>query len=120
MHATAQVQAKVHGQRIQRVEPAGRGRCQVQGNDVVVSQFGLDVVNRLELCLRVVKANQQLAGLDLGLLDGDAGSIQCADQPVPDCLINAGIAASGDLQRRILTVDIWQGIDGTDHQHDHQ
>jgi hypothetical protein len=70
--AAAQVEAQVHGQRVDRAHPVGRVRQQVQRDDVLLAEHLLDDVLRLQLRVGIGELDLQVLGLEQRALRLDA------------------------------------------------
>src|SRR5487761_2526847 len=116
MHAAPQVEAEIHRQRANRREPVRRRRQQVERDDVVVAELGLQQVLGAELGVVVVEAHLDAHGVELGAAVRDVRRLQRvfdrAEQRVVDleCRLRRR-----DLDCRYLGEEVGQRVE---HAHD--
>ncbi|MDT4864173.1 hypothetical protein FQZ97_989220 [compost metagenome] len=120
MHATGQVQPQLHRASTQVTQPIRRGLRQVQRNHEVLAQrFAHNILGRQLIFL--LHQTQQATPALLGQaqrLDFDASFAQCTTGTLQIGLLDLhGRAVAADLDRRIVWIEVWRGIEKADHQY---
>ncbi len=120
VHTTGQVQTQLHRVRSEVAQPLRGGLCQVQRDDVVITQcLAHDVLGR-QLVFSLGQANQTaLAALcQRGSLDVDPGFLERSAHAIQISLIDLQCSAcTADLNGRVIRIKIGSGINQTDRQH---
>src|SRR5258706_7484315 len=122
MHAPAEVQAEVHGERVNRGEPPGRIGQQVEGDGVAgVLRIGVQrpVDGVLGLGLRVVVSEPHLdaRGIEEESRGPDPGILErLLDAPEKRAVHLQRRACRGDLHRRRLTEEVRQRVESPEHE----
>ena len=114
MHATAQVQAQEHGFGAEHLQPARRRRGQVEGHRIGTAQPLLHHVLGLELGFLVCKPHHQVAGCHADIAVFYARRIQGVFHGKPGQLADLAAPRRGDLQGRVLAVEVGQRVQATD------
>ncbi|MBS1140192.1 MAG: hypothetical protein H6R13_1645 [Proteobacteria bacterium] len=121
MHTAAQVEAKVHRQRVQRGQPLRRGGQQVQGDNVLrvgsIRVEGLfQRILGFQLGVGVLEACFHAIEVELDAVVRDAGSLQRIFNTGLGLVVDLdrGLGA-GNLHGRRFAEEIGQGVDEAQH-----
>jgi len=115
MDAAAQVQPEIHGQGADGAQPGRRGRREMQRHHVALSQPPREKVARAQLRLRVRQAHQDALALERHRPVGQPRLLQRPLDLLAHVLAHEP-ARGRDLQRRVLAVEVRQGVDDADRQ----
>ncbi len=113
----AKVQAEIHGQRPQGLEPLGRCRRQVQRDHVLSTQLVPELVLSFELLFRIVESNQQRTVAPLDLFRLEVRRNQSLSDPILQPRVGLGPARRRNLYRRVLAENVRQGKHDADGEH---
>ena len=122
MHAAAQVEAEVHGQRIQAGQPLRRGRQQVERDDVLrIAGIGVEClfenVLGLQLGVGVLQAGLHAIEVELDAVVVNAGRLQGFFDAEPGLFIDLERGfGTGYLHGRRFAEEIGQGVNKAQHQ----
>ena len=120
VHTTGQVQTQLHRVRTEVAQPLRSGLCQVQRDDVVITQCLAHNVLGRQLVFSLAQTDQTALAArgQSGRLDVDAGLFQrCADASQIGVIDLQSRAGAADLNGRVIGVKIGSGINQTDRQH---
>jgi hypothetical protein len=118
VHAALQVEAERHAVRTDRAQPAGHGAGEVQRDDILVAEFGLERIGRSQLHFGVREAREQAVAVELHVLERDLLGLQDAEHFLLQRRVDRRAAIGGNLHGRLLRVDDRQRVDDAE-QHDH-
>ncbi len=117
VHAALQVEAERHAVRADRTQPAGHRAGEVQRDDVLVAERGLERVGRGQLHFGVRKAREQAVAVELDILERDLAGLQDAEHFFLQRRVDGRAAIGGNLHGRLLRINDRQRIDDAE-QHD--
>ena len=120
VHTTGKVEPQFHRARTKTAQPVGRRRCQIEGNHIGVAERAPDDVFRRQLVILPFQAHQAAAPLlvERCRLDSDTA----IHERLADALEIFGSdflrrAGTGDLNRRIVRIEIGRRINKGDREH---
>ena len=120
VHTTGQVQTEFHWATAQVAQPVRRGLRQVERHYELIAQSLTHQIFGWQLVFSVIQTQQAGAALisHADSFDADTSRFQCTTGAIQVGLLDAhGGAVATDLDRRIIRVQIGQGINSTDCQH---
>jgi hypothetical protein len=118
VHAALQVQAHRHRLALDGLQPLRHGAGQVERDVVGRAQLGADEVGCLRLVVDVVQAHDERFALDRHRLRGQLVRLHQAVDASEQRLVDFTAAVGGNLHRRVLGVQVRDGIDRAEQQHD--